>query len=438
MRLSGTLILMALMLATGQAPADETTARPLAPLKLASAQQLSEMSPLLHATYLKRSGIEMFRGNWVSAAAGQTLSIKPGEEFAPNGAYSPDNGRTWTVLPADPAFDGKLPHGYRRDAFPSFVDPVNGNIIKVVASLDTSGLDPRVNEPSIAEEASYLRYRVSTDGGKTFLFDEPIVQHGKTPENPFDGVYTGKNGVSMGDVGSQLLRTRAGRIIVPAQVRVLGPDGKLSSPGGGWSYHDVLMILGRWRDDNRLDWEIARIMADPTQSTRGMIEPTLAEMPDGQLLCVMRGSNGGTKDPAYTIPSYRWRSVSTDDGLHWSEPTPWTYDDGTNFFSPSSMSLLLKHSSGRVFWIGNISPTNCRGNDPRYPLIIGEVEPKTLQLVADTMLVIDTKRPDESGVNLSHYWGFEDRQTKEIVIAGARYSPDYNTNMPMVWRIAVQ
>jgi hypothetical protein len=428
-----------LVLVGGQAKSNEPASRPSAHLKLNSAEPLKEMSLLLHATYLKSTGVEMFRGNWVTAAAGATLSIKPGEEFAPNGAYSPDNGRTWTVLPANPAFDGKLPHGYRREAFPAFVDPVNGNIFKLVASMDTPGLDPSVNEPPIALETYYLRYRVSADGGKTFLFDEPIVQKGKTPENPFEGVYRGKNGIFMGDVGSQIIRTRSGQILIPAQACKLGPDGKLSSPGGGFTYTDVIVILGRWRDDHRLDWEIAQpIEADPARSTRGMIEPTVAEIPDGRLLCVMRGSNGGAKDPECKLPSYRWFSVSSDGGLHWSKPEPWTYDDNASFFSPSSMSLLLKHSSGRVFWVGNISPSNCRGNDPRYPLVIGEVDPGTLRLIKGTLLVIDTKRPDESGVNLSHFWGYEDRATREIVIAGARYSPDYNRNTPLLWRIAVQ
>ncbi len=433
-----TMILL-LMLSAGHVPAEQPANLPRGILKLTSAEPLKEMSPLMHASYLKNTGVEMFRGSWVMAASASTLLIKPGEEFAPNGAYSPDNGRTWTVLPANPDFDGALPHGYRREAFPVFVDPVNGNIFKLMPSLDTPGLDPLVNEPPIALEAYYLRYRVSVDGGKTFLFDEPIVQKGKTPENPFEGVYRGKNGIFMGDVGSQIIRTRSGRIMIPAQACKLGPDGKLSSPGGGFTYTDVIMILGRWRDDNRLDWEIGQpIEADPSRSTRGMIEPTVAEMFDGRLLCVMRGSNGGAKDPEYKIPSYRWVSVSPDEGLHWSTPEPWTYDDDTPFFSPSSMSLLLKHSSGRVFWIGNISPSNCQGNHPRYPLVIGEVEPNTLDLIKGTVLEIDTKRPDESGLNLSHFWGFEDRETSEIVVVGARYSADYNSNTPMVWRIAVQ
>jgi len=97
----------------------------------------------------------------------------------------------------------------------------------------------------------------------------------------------------------------------------------------------------------------------------------------------------------------------------------------------------LKHSTDRYLWIGNMSNTNCQGNSPRYPLVIGEVDPKDLRLIKSTLLVVDTKRPDESGVNLSHWWGFEDRPTRDIVIVGARYSLDYNVTRPVVYRIAV-
>ncbi len=385
-------------------------------LTLKSSEARPRTSPLMHAVYLKPTGIEMVKLN----------------------AGSRDNGTTWTTWPPSPAFDKDLPHGYRREPFPLFVDYSTGKIVCLVPSMDTPGLDPAIVEPPVALETYYLRYRVSVDGGKTYLFDEQIVQQGHTKENPFDGVYYGKNGIFMGDVGSQLIRTRAGRVIIPAQACKLGPDGKLWSPGGGFTYTDVIMVIGTWTEGNRLSWEISQpIAADPARSTRGMIEPTVAEMPDGRLLCVMRGSNGGSKDPDCQLPSYRWCSVSTDGGYHWATPEPWTYDDGTAFFSPSSMSQLLPHSSGRYFWLGNISPERCRGNDPRYPLVIGEVDPTTLRLVKSTLLTVDTKRPDEPGVNLSHWWALEDRATHDIVIAGARHGKGYTTHTPWVWRVGV-
>ncbi|MCX6993724.1 MAG: sialidase family protein [Kiritimatiellaeota bacterium] len=392
-------------------------------LVLKSVEHPSAPSQLWGASYLKRAGVEMGR----------------------NGGYSPDNGRTWEYLPIKPNFDSKLPRGYRRNEMSGFVDPENGRIVKIVIAMDTPDLDSTIIEPPIGLESYYLRYRVSVDGGKTFLFDEPVVQKGKTPENPFDGVFRGKNAIFLGDAGSQIIRTRRGDIIVPAQACILAPDGKLANPGGGFTWTAALMVIGRWVPDNRLEWRASEpIVGDPACTTRGMIEPTLAELPDGRILCVMRGSNGGSKDPDCKLPSYRWFAVSTDGGFHWSKPEPLTYEDGTPFYSPSSMSQLLKHSSGRIFWIGNLSETNCRANDPRYPLVIGEVDRKTLRLIRKSVLIIDTKLPEESGLNLSHFWGLEDRETKDIVIVGRRFKDKYvdestgwSQSPPVVYRIAV-
>jgi len=376
---------------------------------------LKETSPLMHASYLTKTGLEM-------------VKIE---------GYSPDNGQTWTRLPPTPDFEKDLPYGYRRDSFPLFVDHSNGKILRIVASMDTPGLDPNIVEPPVSMETYYLRYRVSVDGGKTYLFDEQIIQKGHTAQNPFDNVHVGKNGVQPGDVASQVIRTPQGRILVPAQASKLGPDGTPARLSGGvTSDTDIIIVIGKWRKDNRLDWEISQpIEADPARSTRGMIEPTLAEMPDGRLLCVMRGSNGGKKDPDYQLPSYKWYSVSKDGGYHWAKPAPWTYDDGSPFYSPSSMSCLLRHSSGRYFWIGNISPTNCRGNNPRHPLVIGEVNRKSFLLIKDSLLEVDTKQANETDVNLSHFWAIEDRANGDIVIPGTRYDLGYKSSQAVFYRI---
>ena len=369
------------------------------------------------ASYLKPTGLEM---------------IKTG------GFYSSDNGQTWTPRPANPNFDSKLPHGCRRNAYAPFVDPVNGNIITAVISLDTP-VDPSVREPPIGEKAYYMRYRVSIDGGATYLFDTPMVQVGHTQTNPFDGVYTGQNGYYIGDgSGDRIIRTQSGRIIVPAQAGVLDSDGEFWVYGAG-TYTDAMMILGTWQADNTIQWTSAKfIKGDSARSTRGMIEPTITQMPDERLLCVMRGSNGGANDREYKLPGYRWYSVSSDDGDSWTAPQPWTYDNGTPFFSPSACSHLLQHSSGRYFWIGNISPTSPRGNHPRHPLVIGEVDRQTLNLIEGTVLEIDTKRSDEPDVNLSHMWAIEDRVTHDIVIVGKRSSEGYKTSPPVTYRIGVK
>jgi hypothetical protein len=367
------------------------------------------------ATYLKPTGLEMVKDQ----------------------LYSPNNGVTWQTRTSTPNYNANLPYGYRRDIQPLFVDPVNGNILTLVNSMDTPGLPPEEYEPPIGEKAYYLRSRTSTDGGFTFISDDPLVQVGKTVANPFDGVYTGQNGYYLGDTGSQPIRTQSGRIIIPAQAAVRKPNGELYNPGVA-TYSDAMMILGDWQPDNSIQWSAKFIKSNLTQSTRGMLEPTIAQLPDGRLLAVMRGSNGGGPDPGYNLPSYKWYATSSDDGDTWGSPQPWLYDTGQNFFSPSAMSQLLTLSNGKVMWIGNINPTNPVGNDNRYPLVIGEVDPQSMMLIKESVFTVDTIHPGETGVNLSHWTSFQDRATDEIVIVGDRYSEGYTSSTPVTFRLGMK
>ena len=172
-----------------------------------------------------------------------------------------------------------------------------------------------------------------------------------------------------------------------------------------------------------------------------MIEPTLAEMHDGRILMVMRGSNGGKADPRQELPSYKWVSLSRDGGETWSAPAPWTYEDGTPFFSPSAMSSLFRHSSGRHFWAGNLTPQNCRGNLPRWPLVIGEVDARSLKLLRSSVLTVDTQRPEDltrGRLDLSHLTMLEDRENKQIVLVYPRSYNAYKSNEWVTMRLALK
>src|SRR5207248_6622733 len=91
-----------------------------------------------------------------------------------------------------------------------------------------------------------------------------------------------------------------------------------------------------------------------------------ARLADGRVMMLLRGSNAGNP----SLPGWRWVSYSTDGGWHWTTPQPWTYTSGRPFFSPSACSQLLRHSNGRLYWIGHITPANPRGNRPRYPIVV--------------------------------------------------------------------
>ena len=96
---------------------------------------------------------------------------------------------------------------------------------------------------------------------------------------------------------------------------------------------------------------------------------------------------------------------------------PWTYHDKSSFYSPSSCSQLINHSDGKLYWLGNITPTNPRGNRPRYPFVIGEVDRESGLLIRDSVRTVDDKTPeDDPLLTLSNFYAREDRQTKGIAI----------------------
>ena len=86
---------------------------------------------------------------------------------------------------------------------------------------------------------------------------------------------------------------------------------------------------------------------------------------------------------------------SGDAGRTWTTPQPWTYETGATFFSPASSSQLLAHSSGRLFWLGNLIPQNPTGNRPRYPYVIGEVDRASGLLLQSSVTAIDVRGPED-------------------------------------------
>lgn len=372
------------------------------------------------ASFTITSGAPSLHGAVYAEAEGlRMVGIVPDRESA-------DNGLTWTACEPQPDFTAGLPYGYRRNPITAAVDANTNRLITIVNSLDTPGLDPNHSEPAIALREYYLRYRVSEDGGRTWLFDEPIVHQGDyTQKHPFEGIEIGSNCYFLGDNGDIPIVTSSGRILVPIQATMLDDDGNLWNPTGQTTFTDVFVARGTWNEQGKLDWTAShRVGVDPSLSTRGMIEPTLAQFADGRILMVMRGSNAGTP----SLPGYRWFSISDDDGENWTDPAPWTYDDGQLFFSPSSMSTLIKHSNGRVFWTGNISPENSYGNNPRCPLVMGEVDPNSLTLIRDSVVEVYNKRPQDLGrgdVQMSHFWVNEDRRTEQLVLTYTRTYTSY-------------
>lgn len=366
---------------------------------------------LCDSGYIRRDGVEKAcrRGYMTKSDRLDALEI----------GFSTDNGATWGDFHSLKVVE-PLPNGgaIRQNFLPPFLDPVNGRLLVIV----NEGKRPGDHPIQDGMTQTYLSYRVSPEGGRAFAFGEQVIEKGYTADHPMRGVWVGSNAVMAGDAGCEPIRTKSGRILVPCQICPVGPDGKYINLGGGYSYHEAAVLIGEWSadpNDLRITWRLSPfIQNDPALSTRGAVEPTICQFPDGRILMVMRGSN----DVKPQLPGRRWYTVSRDEGESWDPVRPWTYADGTDFYSPSSMSQLLRHSNGETWWIGNISETNPRGNSPRWPLVMGRVDPRTLLLERGTVTVVDTRREGEwEGMTLSNFHAHEDRVTREVLVHVSRF-----------------
>jgi hypothetical protein len=322
---------------------------------------------------------------------------------------SHDHGHTWTAPVARATGERRSEGVLRRHPRCGFVDR-QGYYVE----FWNEGVLPSDN-PLEGLRAWNIYFHVSRNGGRTFNSPTQVIHAGAefNASHPLPGVWTGKNCVMLGEMTSVPIQAPDGGILVPVEIAPLAPDGQLYNPAGAYTYTDAVVLLGKWQGA-QLEWRASEpIRGDPAWSTRGMDEPTIEFLDEGRLLMVLRGSN----DRHPELPGYRWFSVSHDGGIRWTAPQPWTYHDGQKFFSPSACSQLLRHSSGRLFWLGNITSENPRGNRPRYPFVMGEVDRVTGLLRRESIWTIDTLQPGEDPIlSLSNFFAREDRLTHEIAV----------------------
>lgn len=225
--------------------------------------------------------------------------------------HSTDHGVTWSK--PEPIVTGeKRPEGmYRKHLRCGYVDPASGRYLEFFMQ----GILP-TDDPLEGMRRWELFY---TYAGKSHRIELPGL------------VTPGKNSATLGDNSSTPLTLPDGTICLPVEVTPVGPNGEYHNPGKGYTWHETVVLRGRWHG-GQLRWETSNILRlKPEQSTRGALEPTLARLAEGRLMLVCRASN----DKAPENPSYRWVSYSHDEGRTWSELIPWTYDNGGHFFSPA-------------------------------------------------------------------------------------------------------
>ena len=317
--------------------------------------------------------------------------------------YSTDYGRTWGP-PIERSTGEKRAEGMlRRHPRTCIVEPKTGRFIE----FWIEGILPTDN-PLEGMQQWNIYYKL--DG-----VVHQVIQEGAAfnARHSLPGVYTGKNMVMLGDVASVPIALKDGSILLPAIITTLDDAGKVYNPTGGYTYTAAVVLHGQWKS-NRLRWRSSEVVqGDPDRCTRGMDEPTLGTLADGRLIMVMRGSN----DRNPSLPGYKWVSYSSDGGFRWTAPKPWTYQNGDPFFSPSACSQLLRHSNGKLYWLGHITATNPRGNRPRYPVYVGEVDQDIGLLMRDSLVLVDDRQPGEDEILMLYSpYCREDRQTGQIAV----------------------
>ena len=111
---------------------------------------------------------------------------------------------------------------------------------------------------------------------------------------------------------------------------------------------------------------------------RGLYEPSLTRY-DGRYYLTMRNDDHGYVS-------------SSDDGLHFSEPRRWTFDDGTDLGNYNTQQHWVTHSDGLFLVYTRRGADNDHVFRHRAPLFIAQVDPQKLCVIRETERVLVPER----------------------------------------------
>jgi len=234
------------------------------------------------------------------------------------------------------------------------------------------------------------------------------------PEHPFDPEFCAANrayvgvGIAFGDDGGAYFPL-------------------ICQPRGGHTLGGVVLMR---RDPSTGEWSPStQQYIAPEQSSRGLLEPDVAVLKNGDILVVCRGSN------TETTPGRKWFCVSTDAGRTLSPVEAFRYDDGSSFYSPSSIHTFVRSSrNGTLYWVANIVDSPPDGNGPRYPLYIAEIDEEKVAVRRESLVMVDDRGEDEpEALQLSNFSVLENRETLDIEI----YLTRIGENPEHFWQGAV-
>lgn len=321
---------------------------------------------------------------------------------------SEDNGETWREIERLRGVETR-PDGIHQTYPPGFyLDSENDVLIRLFATVHIT-------------DGNYwggwdrykMYYQISHDGAITWSDRKQIIQEGAeyNEDHWASGVYYGKNteyiqGFGLALDNGDMLFSSYGRL--PQEQTGRGKYGDYA----------VRAVHARWNGSSgAVEWHFGNPLRVPWEkSPLGACEGAMAPLRDGRWLCATRSN----KNPETGSPSIKYCALSSDDGLNWGEPLPFTYDNGATMYSTASYSMFIRSSkTGKLYFVGNVlkeDKTDVTGQLPRTPLVIAEVNEEEIGIRRDTITVIDEQKEGDIARSYSNFGLYEDRITKDLVL----------------------
>jgi hypothetical protein len=345
---------------------------------------------------------------------------------------SEDNGRSWTdwevVYDQAPTQGDFTQSGGESQRGTGPYDPVSGKLIKPVFQRIIQG-DPRVAMKLIWSGkrlfCDHGFYQLSDDDGRSWG-KARLLKYEEGPdfdsENWGDREFFRSNEMYIG----QAAALSNGSVIISATVPVQYRDEEDEKYPSIFPNNyrkgcvaGAICFVGSWNADlGDYEWRVSKPVFLPRRiSTRGLVEINISELTNGNLLLIMRGSN--TQRDPLECPGRKWFALSRDGGFSWSEALDIRYDTGETLYSPASISRTIRSKkTGRLYWVGNITDLPPKGNSPRYPLQIVEIDENNPSFKKETVTVIDDRDliRDSEDLQLSNFSLLEDRETLKMEV----------------------
>lgn len=317
-------------------------------------------------------------------------------------SLSTDNGKTWS--PEEVRWKSRtVPEGRIRYAEPAALfDPEKEKLIVVI------------------DKTLYPNDKLNVDAEYTLeveTYDPKTRQWSGRRELKFPGLRSPAMSFSFP------IKTSRGRLLFPGMRKTIDTTGKAIHFQKTWAPVDeVVTLIGEYGSGDEILWRLSKpLNIAPEVSSRGLDENTLIELADGRIAAVCRGDNSAFPDRR----GYKWLSFSIDEGSTWSSPEPLPATGGDPIESGANGSALFRSiKNGKLYWMGNLAPggERARGNWPRSPLVIAEVQEKPFALKRETIFKVDERSgTDSPKVQLSNFRFYQDRATGDLVIFLTRY-----------------